>query len=1059
VSEALGRSTAAGKAHRVWCWGDLWRAVHEVSDDGPLRLSPAAARAALGLAIDRAVDEGSTATTPSVAGWPGFRRRLRDRIAGWRRLELSPDRDPPGAGPTIDFEWAVFGHYRAVLKELDAEDAEGLATWASGVLARSTPAAFRTLRTVTVLDLEDEPPCIHRALACFESKAKEVRVTLGYDPDPALSEVYAAIAPLRQALLDRGFAETASSPNTVEFAVNSHDGSTYYPLPSCGGGLGRGVPAHRQRADPPPQPSLTRGEGAGRYVSFNGIALGPELSRPPGLREAERELFHREAHARPPIADAAGLRMLGAPQGEGVGLLVAREVRRLLSVERVAPEDLLVLVRSWDEHAEVVFDVLKSWRLPVSAVGRPRLLATEPAVSALRMAMNLPIGGWEAAEVVKLLRHGRFRPPWESARAPDALARAASSVRDSRLFRGKDAIRWALDKAIVADRADHTHRARAAESRSILDHLIATIEPLEQAGTWPEHVARLHGLADALGIGGKGDDALERLFNALDDHAAVVEAARPGRALAFTGFARAVESLINDLREPESPLAPGTVAVATVDQAAGARAKTIVLANLAEGTFPTRESVESAEDSGEPDDVSRSFSREMARFLRVLGSAGHSVILAYPTRDEKGQKLLAAGFLDDLKRRLDPEACKSVLETYDRFDPALKDHSELAIAPADARVRAVALACVDHDPGALARLATDLRHRGALAGVAGALQLARRRLEPKEFNAYNGLLADVADALAARFGPASAFSPSQLESYLLCPFQFFMKYVLKLQPVDERDELDEDHAGRGSRIHKKLEELELTRKRDGGDRLDVVEMVIRTEMSVELTVTSEADPGLHAIENRRLDQTLRRYVEQAGDYDAGKARGKAKGREKTEAPAPVPHLFEVVFGDNDKNPDHGLFQIGEGPSAVRLQGTIDRVDVVETAEGARFRVIDYKTGKPPSAKDVTSFLMVQLPLYALAVERLGLAGEVVALSDVGYWGLKDKGYVPITLEDWAATKARLETEVIDAVRRLREGEFLVDPKKETCTRYCDYSSVCRIGQLRSVGKVRKHEAR
>ena len=78
----------------------------------------------------------------------------------------------------------------------------------------------------------------------------------------------------------------------------------------------------------------------------------------------------------------------------------------------------------------------------------------------------------------------------------------------------------------------------------------------------------------------------------------------------------------------------------------------------------------------------------------------------------------------------------------------------------------------------------------------------------------------------------------------------------------------------------------------------------------------------------------------------------------------MPHLFEVVFGDNDRNPDHGLFHDRRGTAAVRLQGTIDRVDLVETADGVRFRVIDYKTGTPPSAKDVTSFLMVQLPLYA-----------------------------------------------------------------------------------------------
>ena len=85
------------------------------------------------------------------------------------------------------------------------------------------------------------------------------------------------------------------------------------------------------------------------------------------------------------------------------------------------------------------------------------------------------------------------------------------------------------------------------------------------------------------------------------------------------------------------------MAVATVDQAAGARAKTIVLANLAEGTFPTRDSVERAEGSGDPEGVGRSFSREMARFLRVLGSAERFGDPRLPDARREGTKAARRG--------------------------------------------------------------------------------------------------------------------------------------------------------------------------------------------------------------------------------------------------------------------------------------------------------------------------------------------------------------------------------------------------------------------------------
>ena len=89
-----GGRRGRGRRPRVWCWPDLWRAVREGRDDGPDRLSDAAARAALGLAFGRARDAGRLNATAAVADWPGFRRRVRDRIAGWTRADLFPDRRP-----------------------------------------------------------------------------------------------------------------------------------------------------------------------------------------------------------------------------------------------------------------------------------------------------------------------------------------------------------------------------------------------------------------------------------------------------------------------------------------------------------------------------------------------------------------------------------------------------------------------------------------------------------------------------------------------------------------------------------------------------------------------------------------------------------------------------------------------------------------------------------------------------------------------------------------------------------------------------------------------------
>jgi ATP-dependent helicase/nuclease subunit B len=204
---------------------------------------------------------------------------------------------------------------------------------------------------------------------------------------------------------------------------------------------------------------------------------------------------------------------------------------------------------------------------------------------------------------------------------------------------------------------------------------------------------------------------------------------------------------------------------------------------------------------------------------------------------------------------------------------------------------------------------------------------------------------------------------------------------------------------------------------------------------------SELDVGLNEIERRRLERVVHRYARQHRAYEE-----LPRGR-------PQPLRFEVAFGQPDEDSTPSL-ELGDG--AVRLQGMIDRIDLVHALEGTAFRVIDYKTGACPSKKSVHQALYLQLPLYALAVERLGLVDSGATLHDVGYWSVGTDGYKSIELKDWDQSRSRLEAFVLEVVEQLREGVFVIDPKKEDCTRSCDYRAVCRITQVRASGKCRDH---
>ena len=354
-------------------------------------------------------------------------------------------------------------------------------------------------------------------------------------------------------------------------------------------------------------------------------------------------------------------------------------------------------------------------------------------------------------------------------------------------------------------------------------------------------------------------------------------------------------------------------------------------------------------------------------------------------------------------------------------------------------------------PGRLRRLAGSPSTPRRSEATADAFEVAHRRRIDREFGPYDGRLRDgrAIESIRQEFGPAHAFSASQLESFALCPFQFYQRYVLGLKVVDERRELDEDYAGRGSDVHRVLEQIHQQAVAEGTvDLIDRLHVLISTHVRVELEGHEDKPPGvpqvLKEIGDRRTGKALGRYVGQFRSY-----------YERHEA-EPTPHKFEVAFGqEDDEDPANSLphLIIGEADELVRLQGKIDRVDLVLEEGKVSFRVIDYKTGSSPSGKDVLSGLASQLPLYALAVERLIFPDGGHEFADAGYWSMPRDGYKAVKIKEWEAYREFLMRFILDLVSRLREGDFPIESQKKECHKYCDYHAACRVKEVRYVGKV------
>jgi ATP-dependent helicase/nuclease subunit B len=951
-------------------------------------------------AIQRGRGEPALRAVASVSNTPGFLRRLRRRFDLWTRREVDPTKALPRATSAIaDAEWTIYRHYRALMESLGLEDDAGFAVWASKTLT-DNPDVVGKVEPLVVFEPGRLDASQWRTLDALRSRGGAIVVALTGIPEDARPEIAPDFKTTSEALFERGFSEAPT---------------------------------------------------------------GDEFPRPTGLSWLVDSLF-RDDLAERESADAAGFWALGAPKGEGHALVVAARLRRLLG-QRNDPNEVVVVVPTWDEDAEVLCDTLTDWGIPFEA-RKPTGLARDPSVRALRTAGWLPAKGWEANHLVRILRNGRVKPDWPELETGQSLAEAAAAVQSLRVFRGLDAIRSALVRlGIPRDDARESDRrgrfaAGAETTLKLFDRFASALPTARESRPWLGQVDRLRGIARDLGIGGspkqltQADAGLDQLWLALEEAGDLF--ARLGQAKTpwtWADFMTEVDRVIAEVSAEFRTSSQGAIRVVVPEAYEGAACDHLVLANFTEGTYPRPND----RDAGAGDQNGVHESREATHFFRLVASARKSFAVVYPTTDEKGNDLLPAGFFDDLRACFTKDAWSHCHVARRRLDAVPSE--SLAIAPGAARLRAVALALSARAPdmGPLGRLVGEVEHRGPLDGVAAALQVNHLRHHSGDFGPFEGLLDDreAIRRIAVDFGPdRPAFSPSQLETLALCPFQFFVRFVLRLSPVEALGELEDDRARQGSLIHSALERLHIEIRDGAGDaeasldqRVAVrIESRILDELGKELPPASDLEEGLREIRKLRLMRTGRRYVKQFEEYVRTL-------NQRFEC-----HEFEVEFGNQKKNDDSlPALVVGEGETAVSLRGKIDRIDRILGGSEPRFRVIDYKSGAVPTPKELHGGLALQLPLYALAVERAGSAGDY---SDFGYWGLRDKGYKPISLAKkgdaggaWASYRERLERYVLELVAEMRRAKFPVSPRIENCTAHCDFVSVCRIKQVRASGKT------
>jgi ATP-dependent helicase/DNAse subunit B len=920
----------------------------------------------------------------------------------------------------------LYARYQRLLARPHLYDAEGRLWHARDLLRAGCHRPFERVQAVFVDGFEDFTRTQHDILQALAGWVEELWIALPDEPD------------------DEERAELFTRPRLTRERLKS-----LQPVPQA------------------------RAEG---QLPFEEVEALPSL--PAGLAHLWRQLF-RPLRRVEQSADADGLLCLEAPGLLGEARLVSRQVKSLL-LNGTPAEDILITARDLTPYADLLREVFAEYGIPTDVEGTEPLLRS-PAVATLLRALRLPDEDWPFAGVTAILRSTYFRPDWPETQAdPEVAAWAEVLLRLLGEPRGREAYlnavrRWATDPppGLEDEQAEESRRARthelAVRCQAFLERFFRAWEDAPQSAPLAEQVTWVRRFATDLGLERAAEETprnaafWHRFQEEIDGWLRLERRIQPtAPALGRMEFLRRLGALASEAGLARTPRGPGRVRILSAELARTLDVPYLFLVGLGERGFPRLVAPDFIFDEQERQALRHAgldlpcmedlLPGEMLLFYQLVTRARRRLTVSYPAVDDKGQALLPSSFLHLLLQCFTPGAVpverrNMLIEGYDRDEP---------LCPAEYRVQQATTlrGRVAEAPGLPPDTAANLRN---------AFQVTSRRADRDCFSPYDGLLRDpaVVAAVAEQFGPDKVFSPTALEDYISCPFRFFLKHVLRLEPLEEpREEIEVTRRGQAfhralSRLHRQLQDAEVhqpTEEVEGHLRARLTEAV----EEYVARAPSPASKVLWRLEGQRLLRSGARYPGHWQDFvEPWRPTGVL----------PRPWLFEVDFGlpGPDGDAVAGPLVLRRGDSEVRVSGRIDRVDVAELDGGTGFWIIDYKTGRSQhyTAADLRAFRRLQLTLYALAVEQVLLADRQARPLGLAYWLVSESGPKVVLPgrthlawyeqgAGWHEVREQLVSWVVTLAEHIRRGVFALQPRSEHCTQTCNFSQVCRIGQARSV---------
>lgn len=793
----------------------------------------------------------------------------------------------------------------------------------------------------------------------------------------------------------------------------------------------------------------------------------------------------------PRLETAAGLEIVEAAGPSGEARAIAERVKALL-LDGAAPEEIVIATRGGDDESAILRETLAAAGIPCECAARVPF-SRMPVARAMLCLLRNELDDWDFDDLRTLLRLNQFRPTWASLRAPRAVDATIRVLRKRKLASGRLAILRRL--TTLADGTNSSEEpADSALALGVLRQLSAATESLRQPASFAAWIDRVVALCEELGmarqgLGGTANDAeldararddWDRLKDVLYDAAQSSALLGDEREIRLDEFLRRLQDILDSQDFVAERAKLGGVGILDAPDVRNLEVPHLFLAGLSDASFPRSrpdnclysesERRHQARRRSTATAISSPHQDEMLLFYSIVTRARQSLTLSYPAVSASGQPLFPSPYLTALRSLFRAESVR--VSSYSELDPVPAPERVLT----ETDLRLVATEEVRAEKPALFRLLVERPHTAAIArSVLASAEMAAARFEQAGFSPYEGMLQREANVrrMESLFHRELQFSATQLQTYALCPFRFLLSQVLKIEPLPSI-ETEIDARERGVTLHRILRQLHspsepgptVTEIQSGAE----IGRLLRELADRDFPVSEECS-GFE----RAVLTIERQFAELFADWYAVQwdAYREALG-EGWDAP-PTPRFAELPFGDvplrgQEPHPQAQPFAtFGTGPDQVRVQGQVDRIDVGRRGRETAFAVVDYKfrAGQRFELQDVREGLALQLAIYVAAIRQSKLLGPDAGLFQMLYWNLtrdgcvlamkgsKSKRWEPMNPADLVQIERTLHELLPQMAGRIRHAEFPVRNADENCTGWCNYSTVCRVAQVRSVAEERQ----